>query len=477
MASQSAAPAGSPPSPQVVGNAFVQQYYHILHQSPELVYRFYQDGSKLGRPEPHGAMSCITTMDAINEKIQSMDYGEYRAEIKTVDSQDSLNGGVLVLVTGYLTGKDNVKRDFTQSFFLATQDKGYFVLNDIFRYVDEVDGANDLQGSQNIANGTGSLHSDEKESLMPQEESVTGDAVSPLEEEEVVDEAEVYNPLDNEGSWVEEEPPVDDVIDEGPNNSQIEVMDTSHATFQEEVPKKSYASIVKVPASLTAPTPTLRQPPPSMERQPTPIPTPPPSVEITTAGSNTTETSSNQEAEADGHSIYIKSLPLNATNAQLEEEFKKFGPIKLNGIQVRSHKQQGFCFGFVEFEVASAVQRAIEASPITIGGRLAYVEEKRPTGSRVGGRGRFAPGRGGGFRNEGMRGRGSYGGGRGYGRGDYNNRTDYGGRGGGRGVSSGRGGEVGYQRVDHMGSSGARGGRSGPLTSPRGVTPRVSAPA
>ena len=40
-------------------------------------------------------------------------------------------------MTGCLTGSDNLKRKFTQSFFLAPQDKGYFVLNDVFRYVDE----------------------------------------------------------------------------------------------------------------------------------------------------------------------------------------------------------------------------------------------------------------------------------------------------------------------------------------------------
>lgn len=73
---------------------------------------------------------------AINEKILSLDYGEFNAEITTVDAQESYNGGVLVLVTGYLTGKDSVTRKFTQSFFLAPQDKGYFVLNDMFRYVD-----------------------------------------------------------------------------------------------------------------------------------------------------------------------------------------------------------------------------------------------------------------------------------------------------------------------------------------------------
>jgi RNA recognition motif-containing protein len=40
----------------------------------------------------------------------------------------------------------------------------------------------------------------------------------------------------------------------------------------------------------------------------------------------------------EGHSIYIRNLPLNVTVAQLETEFKKFGPIKPGGIQVRNNK-------------------------------------------------------------------------------------------------------------------------------------------
>lgn len=55
-----------------------------------------------------------------------------------MDAQESFGGGVLVLVTGYLTGKDEVTRNFTQAFFLAPQDNGYFVLNDAFRYVEDV---------------------------------------------------------------------------------------------------------------------------------------------------------------------------------------------------------------------------------------------------------------------------------------------------------------------------------------------------
>ena len=61
MATQAESPAASPGA-QVVGNAFVEQYYHILHQSPEQVYRFYQDSSVLSRPDSNGVMTSVMTM-------------------------------------------------------------------------------------------------------------------------------------------------------------------------------------------------------------------------------------------------------------------------------------------------------------------------------------------------------------------------------------------------------------------------------
>lgn len=63
MAMQEASPA-SAPSAQVVGNAFVEQYYHILHHSPELVHRFYQNTSSLSRPDVDGVMKTVTSMQA-----------------------------------------------------------------------------------------------------------------------------------------------------------------------------------------------------------------------------------------------------------------------------------------------------------------------------------------------------------------------------------------------------------------------------
>ncbi|CAL5346361.1 unnamed protein product [Camellia sinensis] len=96
------------------------------------------------------------------------------------------------------------------------------------------------------------------------------------------------------------------------------------------------------------------------------------------------------------------------------------------------------------------------ASPLTIGGRQAVVEEKRTT-TRVGSsaRGRYPSGRGG-FRNDNFRNRGNFGGGgRSFGRNEFRNQGEFSGRPKG---PSGHNGEN-YQRVDQNGSG--RGGRQG----------------
>ncbi|XP_022758738.1 putative G3BP-like protein isoform X2 [Durio zibethinus] len=348
------------PTADVVGNAFVHQYYLILHQSPALVHRFYHDSSKLGRLEENGVMSITTTMQAIDEKILSLGYGEFTAEITTVDAQDSHNGGVLVLVTGYLTGKDKVKRKFTQSFFLAPQDKGYFVLNDVFRYVDE---AKHQSGSQDPVNNIEASLTPEQDPYPAPENRIEQPPTLPEE----ANGPEAYNPSDNgDGSIEEEEAPVAEVVDEIPDDSQM-VADSNSKI--EEVPKKSYASIVKVmkenAVPLSVPTHSPVKSAVKSHEQPgttSPPTAPVPASDAQISSNNVTENGNNQDVEAEGPSIYVKGLPLNATPSMLENEFKKFGPIKTDGIQVRS--QKGFCFGFVEFEVASSVQSAIEGTKV-----------------------------------------------------------------------------------------------------------------
>ncbi|KAK4843077.1 hypothetical protein QYF36_003786 [Acer negundo] len=463
---QMAAQEGSPaPSAQVVGNAFVEQYYQILHQSPGLVHRFYQDSSLLSRPDSNGAMATVTTMQAINDKILSLKYEDYTAEIKTADAQESYEKGVIVLVTGCLTGKDNLRKKFTQSFFLAPQDKGYFVLNDIFRYVEESESLQISSDSVNSINENAST-ADVTQAPEPAHDHLSVDRAIAIEGEDLDNGAEVCDPSDKEDGSV-----IDDEVVEPPTNSvQNEINTTvdSAPIPQEDAPtKKSYASIVKVTKGITVstspayvPSSKVRQAPANTDQQSLAVAKPAPVPEVAAPSSDSGLESSSVNEEAEGCSIYVRNLPFNATPAQLEEVFKNFGPIKKHGIQVRSNKQ-GYCFGFVAFEMPSSVQNALEASPIIIGDRQADVEAKRAN-SRVGGggRGRFSSGRGG-FRNDSFKGRGSFGGGRGYGRSEFRGQGEFSGRPKG---SSARNGEgqghgQGQGRVNQNGSR--RGGPQG----------------
>lgn len=206
-------------------------------------------------------------MQAINDKIVSLNYGDFRAEIKSVDAQESFNGGVQVLVTGYLTGKDNKVNNFAQSFFLAPQDKGYFVLNDMLRYVDNV--ALNPAFVSEVVVPIAAPPSNQDVSLLfgflflyiiglsliffiqllpvpapvpaPVQENHVSEQSTPSAEEAIA--GEVYNPPENGELPIveEEEEPVAEVVDEIQDIPKP--LDQSSAKI-EEVPKKSYASIV-----------------------------------------------------------------------------------------------------------------------------------------------------------------------------------------------------------------------------------------
>ncbi|GFP79765.1 ras GTPase-activating protein-binding protein 1 [Phtheirospermum japonicum] len=383
MAIQTASPS-PPPSAHVVGNAFVEQYYHILHHSPELVYRFYQDTSVLSRPDPNGLMTTVTTMKSINDKICSLDYKNYKAEIKTADAQVSYKDGVIVLVTGCLTGMDNLKKKFTQTFFLAPQDKGYYVLNDVFRYVEE----SEPDTSDEVVAGVDGTASSSAAAQDPEPAQV-GDSPNVDQVISQVDEIEKIE--EKTGDQVIEERQADDHMDilveseSHLENHESVVADSVTSSSQEDAPKKSYASIVslqtkKGPIKVYVPTNTAKPAQAKTEKQalkPAADGSRPESS--TRVAPDDAPESKDVQDEVEGHSIYVRNLPLNLAVAQLEAEFQKFGAIKPNGVQVRSNWEQRFCFGFVEFQEFSSMQNAIKASPITIGDRQATVEIKRTT--------------------------------------------------------------------------------------------------
>ncbi|KAH9558472.1 hypothetical protein CY35_06G011100 [Sphagnum magellanicum] len=420
------APSALPAAAHVVGNAFVNQYYNVLHQSPLVVHRFYTDASRLTRAEAgtDGAVDTVVTQTEIHDKVMSLDYSDFKAEIKTVDSQESLMGGVLVMVSGSLSTKSTGKRNFTQTFFLAPQEKGYFVLNDIFRYLDEAPLVS--KPAPSLPNGVAEppLAPYVPEPAFEQVvvvETESRDATSPpASEGELRVEEKVEFSEQPEASEVDENDLTEDTAQveislphsEEPASPPVHTTSSlsslpaeEDGTSTGEKPKVSYASILRLRNAGGQPAPTFHAAPKAAPEVPAASAPPTPSSSTPAVGDahNTFDENAPPEAEADVHSVYIKNLPSNIMPADVEKEFARFGSIKPGGVNVRSQKQ-GVCYAFVEFENASSAQSAIEASPVSIGGRPAYVEEKRPDPRQRTQEGRNdRP-----YRSDGVRGRGSF---------------------------------------------------------------------
>uniref|UniRef100_A0A0D6R0U5 NTF2 domain-containing protein n=1 Tax=Araucaria cunninghamii TaxID=56994 RepID=A0A0D6R0U5_ARACU len=444
----------TPVTASQVGTFFVAQYYNVLQQQPEYVHQFYTDISTMSRMD-RDKQEIATGMMEIHNCVMSLNYTGCCIEIKSADVQDSLSGGVLVMVTGSIQRRDrDAKKNFVQTFFLAPQEKGYYVLNDIFRFSE--DEVYVERQSDALTNG---VHEPQLK-ISP----VTDPAVEPsspatiievkreftttaaAEEETIVEEYDIpeqQNMPELEDKFEE----ISDEVSAVAASPSIPTMEaaSANATVEEtsgEAPKHTYASILQVAkgpssattqsyqASLNKPVVQVseRQPAlqPLQQNQQTYV-----STEVDETQPNASDDSAGLENGGDGRSIYIKNLPFTAAASDLETEFKRFGKIKAGGVNVVNRKETGVCYAFIDFEESASVQSAVGASPMPFGGRQIYVEEKRASSS--GARGRRG-GRGRGFQNEGMRGRGYYvtrgrGGGQEIGR-DYFNR--------GRG-SSGRG--------------------------------------
>lgn len=441
-----------------VGSYFVKQYYQVLQQQPDFVHQFYTDESTVVRVDGDSTESASALLQIHSLTISLNFIG---IEIKTINSLESWNNGILVLVTGSVKSRDfNGWRKFVQTFFLAPQEKGYFVLNDIFHFVSDEEIAHHHQlpihsGNRAYPPAVSSPVPESPVSEYALEETNEKLNSVHLEDDNQVDE---YNNYDHQQhlpqQQLEEEEYAEEYEEESaaedstysalpPQNSVVEQEQPPEPVATEEYtgePRKfTYASILQaskgkhVPA--VAPTHTYRsnnnnnnnsvsewdQPPPQPTVQPAYVPPP---VEVVEEGFS--------QDEGESKSVYVRNLPPTVTNYDLEQEFQKFGTIKPDGVFIRNRKEIGVCFAFVEFEDVEGVQNAIQASPIQLDDRQVYIEERRantsgaPRGG-IGGR----RGRGGrGYPNEAGRG-GRYGGGRSSGRGGYQDGGEYRSRGNG----------------------------------------------
>lgn len=87
-------------------------------------------------------------LQEIQARIAELDFNDCKVMVSNVDSQSSLNGGIIVQVLGEMSNKGGQYHKFAQTFFLAQQPNGYYVLNDVFRFLkEEVDNVYDDLGA------------------------------------------------------------------------------------------------------------------------------------------------------------------------------------------------------------------------------------------------------------------------------------------------------------------------------------------
>ncbi|TYI74077.1 hypothetical protein E1A91_D07G175200v1 [Gossypium mustelinum] len=410
-------PATSYPGPAQVGSYFVGQYYQVLQQQPNLVHQFYSDDSTMIWVDGDSSDSA-SAMLQIHAMVMSLNFTAI--EIMTINSLDSWNGGVLVMVSGSVKIKDfSSRRKFVQTFFLAPQEKGYFVLSDILQFID------DGETSQLPASTLQENKHDAQPNLSsPVAEPQYSDYVLEEEAREFVNSVHIDDdPIDKyslpeqpqeedfEDEVVVEEAPADETLASHHNVVGI-VQEIPAMPLEEpvgELPRKTYASIVQLRVPKEQAVSSVRvQPSYNKVSQSTsewdhiPEPTSQQShlawldVSKSAAEKAVEEGLVSEEGEYIGEykSVYVRNLPSTVTVTEIEQEFKNFGRIKPDGVFIRNRKDVvGVCYAFVEFEDIFAVHNAIKASHIQLGERQVYIEERRPNSSSTWG-GRRGRGRG-----------------------------------------------------------------------------------
>lgn len=217
---------------------------------------------------------------AINERIKELDIQDCKVRVSNVDSQESFKN-IVVQVIGEMSNKAAPHRKFVQTFVLAEQPNGYFVLNDIFRYINE-DEEEELDSEEPTENESSAQPAAEAESTIITE---SGDA-----SKHQVDAAQVDKKLEeeilNEKSESDNDATDPDVLIGEVTNENLEVIEAEDAPVAavsavEEADEETEVSQDASEAAVAVI--TELQPEKPKDPDPTPVASPPAPVKVTPA--------------------------------------------------------------------------------------------------------------------------------------------------------------------------------------------------
>ncbi|KAL5118366.1 hypothetical protein ACEQ8H_003715 [Pleosporales sp. CAS-2024a] len=443
-----------------VGWYFVEQYYTTLSKSPERLYLFYNKRSQYVSGVEEEKVSVCVGQKAINERIKGLDFKDTKVRVTNVDTQGS-DSNIVIQVIGEISNQGQPHKRFAQTFVLAEQTNGYFVLNDIFRYLaEEPDEDEELQHDTSAANG---LHEPAPTAAVPEDASLN-------QSNHVANSEEDLTKVDEKLEAVKDEPAVDEsaAAAAAPTEHVPEEIEAPHSeeapAVVAEAAKKPEAPVEaaqpekpKAPVSTPAPAAAKAAPvampsgPPkpaaprtwaslaaSAHKVATPVvaapasqqaptqsksSTPTPSATAAPAASQTSAPREQSPSASQGEATGWQSVTGNKKEqsrtqnqgsaadpdqkrayiknvySQVEEGALKAALSKFGGIEYFDISRPKNC-AFIDFKTAAAYQAAIAANPHQVNGVDLKVEERRPRPEQFRG----------GFRGGPVRGRGNLGG-------------------------------------------------------------------
>ncbi|QIW96937.1 hypothetical protein AMS68_002455 [Peltaster fructicola] len=470
-----------------VGWYFVEQYYTTLSKNPEHLYLYYNKRSQFVSGDETAKVQVCVGQRAINDRIKELNFQDCKVRITNVDSQAS-DHNIVIQVIGEISNKSQPHRKFTQTFVLATQTNGYFVLNDIFRYIieeeDEVEpqtetGAQAEETPEPAAEPAPVEQKEEPKTLSSSDDQAAIEHDAKTVDEKI--EQKLLDPSAEVNGTHEEEPAVPEIpaaeVSEEPERP-TEPEPTPAASPPKQTPAqpaaapkpavpKSWAALAaagvnKVATPKQAPAPAAAQSK-AADAKTTPAASAPAAAPTAPASANaaaptqdaaTSESQdewtavggshnrqqsrqvNGQQTEGPQRKAYIKNVQESIQTTDLKEVLEKFG--KVSHVDISRQKVCGCVFGpitpadmlqncaFVDFETPEGYQAAVAANPHTVGTESFFVEERKLRQGNA----PFAPR--GAF--QGGRGRGEFRGGRG----GFNQR--------GRGQGAARGARGGAQQ-------------------------------
>ncbi|KAL4737627.1 hypothetical protein BDV11DRAFT_191322 [Aspergillus similis] len=452
---QSSTPSNAPSNDQKngiskdeVGWYFVEQYYTNMSRSPDKLHLFYSRRSQLVFGTEAESVPVAVGQKAIQEKFKQLDFQDCKVRVLNVDAQASFEN-ILISVIGEISNKQEPSRKFVQTFVLAEQPNGYYVLNDVFRYlVDEEEVAEDAAISSDTAEEP-ELQAPAQTAAGPTTETEeskvdTEEAAAKIDEklekaEEVEAEAPAAQPAPQTNGTEQPEPAAEvveapataaEVVPEKPATPEPspappaeKEAPTKEPTRAKAVPKtwasiasKTGAAAPVVPAIPVAPAKPapVAAPAAASASQPAAPATVSAPVAAPAAESIPSQPSSNdgsgwqtaghdhkksQARASDNQAVlgYIKNVTEKVNADLLKETLERYG--KLTHFDVSRQKN---C-AFIEFADRAGYNAAVAANPHQIGTEQVKVEERRPRGNVYGGTTNYGPGRGGAGRGRGDR--------------------------------------------------------------------------